>query len=148
MNKVELEQELKYSNNQYNFKDVLSIHLILDLISKFIGKDDMKCLFLCSKKMYEFYCNQIKRLKTYEYIEIVYISKINFDRYINLIELDLRGWINIKDYSSISKLEKLENLRLSNTNISDISFLEKNKNIKELKIEKCKILMIIHLYQN
>ena len=44
---------------------------------------------------------------------------------------------NIKDYSIISNLEKLENLNLRYTNISDISFLEKNKNIKELNLKGC-----------
>ena len=34
----------------------------------------------------------------------------------------------------ISKLEKLEKLNLCDTNISDISFLENNKNIKELDL--------------
>ena len=44
---------------------------------------------------------------------------------------------NIKDYSFISKLDKLEILKLSHTNTSDISFLENNKNIKELYLEEC-----------
>jgi len=34
----------------------------------------------------------------------------------------------------ISKWEKLEKLNLCDTNISDISFLENNKNIKELDL--------------
>jgi len=43
----------------------------------------------------------------------------------------------IKDFTPISKLETLENLDISYTNISDISFLVKNKNIKELNLECC-----------
>ena len=143
--------ELYYSNNEFNFKNVLSISLILDLICQFIEEDDMKYLCLCSKKMYEFYCNLIKSLKTIEVkerYEIIYLSKINCGKYINLIELNLRGCQYIKDFSSISKLEKLENLNLLNTNISDISFLEKNKNIKELNLKDVKIFKIFHLYQN
>ena len=42
---------------------------------------------------------------------------------------------NIKEFTPISKLERLEILDVSYTNISDISFLEKNKNIKELYLE-------------
>ena len=144
-------KELYYSNNQFNFKNVLSISLILDLICQFIEVDDMKYLCLCSKKMYEFYCNLIKSLKTIEIkerYEIIYLSKINCGKYINLIELNLRGSQYIKDFSSISKLEKLENLNLSNTNVSDISFLEKNKNIKELNLERCKNIQDYSLYQN
>ena len=44
---------------------------------------------------------------------------------------------NIKDFTLISVLETLENLDVSFTNISDISFLGKNKNIKELNLEGC-----------
>ena len=44
----------------------------------------------------------------------------------------------IKDFSTISKLEKLEILDVGETNISDISFLEKNNNIKELRLNECK----------
>ena len=48
--------------------------------------------------------------------------------------MDLAGSYNIKDYSFISNLAKLENLNLRSANISDISFIVKNKNIKELFI--------------
>jgi len=41
---------------------------------------------------------------------------------------------NIQDFIPISKLEGLEILYVGDTNISDISFLEKNKNIKELNL--------------
>ena len=44
---------------------------------------------------------------------------------------------NIKEFTPISKLERLEILDVSYTNISDISLLEKNKNIKELYLENC-----------
>ena len=44
-NNEELEEikELKYSNNQYNFKNVLFIQLVLDQVFKFMEKDDIKC---------------------------------------------------------------------------------------------------------
>ena len=45
---------------------------------------------------------------------------------------------NIKDFNPISKVEKLEDLDVSFTNISDISFLEKNKNVKQLNLYSCK----------
>ena len=48
------------------------------------------------------------------------------------------GCKNIKDFTIISKLEKLEYLNVSDTNISDISFLEKNKNIKFFNLHGCK----------
>jgi len=44
---------------------------------------------------------------------------------------------NIKNFTPISKFERLEKLDVSYTNISDISFLEKNKNIKELYLYYC-----------
>ena len=139
-NKVNLTQNraLKYSNNQYNFKNVLAIPLLLDKIFKFMEKEDIKCLSLCCKKIYHLYCSQIKKLKIKEDIEASNISKIKFDKYEYLIELDLKWCRNIKDYSIISNLEKLEYLNLYHTNISDISFLEKNKNIKTLDLEGCK----------
>ena len=91
---------------------------------------------LCGfKKIYGLYCNQIKKLKIKEDIEISKVSNIKIDKYKNLIELDLSGSKNIKDYSFISKLEKLENLNLYFTNISDISFLEQNKNIKRIRFK-------------
>ena len=140
MNNIDLvlNKELKYSNNQYNFKNVLSIPLILDQINKFLKKDDIRCLSLCSKEIYQLYCNQISKLKIKEDIEISKVLNIKFDKYKNLIELDLSECRYIKDYSFISKLEKLENLNLSYTNISDISFLEQNKNIKEIDLSGCK----------
>ena len=140
MNIIDLEnnKNLKYSKNQYNFKNVLSILLILEKIFQFMEKDDKICLSLCHKKIYQLYCNQIKRLKIKEDFEISNISDIKLDKYKNLIELNLEGCNNIKDYSFISNLEKLENLNLFWSNISDISFLEKNKIIKELNIGNCK----------
>ena len=85
-NNEELEEikELKYSNNQYNFKNVLSIPLILDQIFKFIEKDDIKCLSLCSKKIYQLYCSQIKKLKIKKGVEISNILN-KIDKYKNLI---------------------------------------------------------------
>ena len=134
-NKVDLDQnrESKYSNNQYNFEKIFNI-LILDQIFQFIEKDGIKCLSWCSKKIYQFYCKQVKKLKIKRNIVESNISNIKFDKYVNLIELDLEECENIKDYSFISKLEKLEKLNLCDTNISDISFLENNKNIKELDL--------------
>ena len=73
------------SNNQYNFENVLAIPIILDQIFKFLEKDDIKCLSLCSKKIYQLFCNQIKKLKKKEDVEISNISNIKFEEYKNLI---------------------------------------------------------------
>ena len=126
-------KELKYNNNQYNYKNVLNIPLILNQILKFMNNLDAKCLSLCSKDIYQLYCNQIKKLKLNEDIKEIEIIKL-LNKYEYVIELDLSGCENIKDYSIISKLDKLEKLNFRCTNISDISFLENNKNIKELKL--------------
>ena len=45
--------------------------------------------------------------------------------------------LRIDDFSPISKCNKLEILKLFNTNISDISILENNKNLKELDLIRC-----------
>ena len=47
--------------------------------------------------------------------------------------------LKIEDYMPISLLDKLEILDICNTNISDISFLEKNKNIKYLDLSSTTI---------
>ena len=140
MNKVDLVQnrESRNSNNQYNYKNVLEIPLILNQIFQFMEKDDIKALSLGAKKIYQLYCEQVKKLKIKEDIEESNIRNIKFDKYKDFIELNLEGCFNIKDYSFISKLEKLENLNLCLTNILDISFLENNKNIKELNLVGCK----------
>ena len=44
---------------------------------------------------------------------------------------------NIKDLTYISKIKKLEILDMHCTNITNISFLENNKNIKKLYIHNC-----------
>ena len=69
MNKVDLYQnrESKYSNNQYNFKNVFEIKLILNQIFQFMEKDDIKSLSLGAKKIYRLYCEQIKKLKKKRY---------------------------------------------------------------------------------
>ena len=128
---------LEYSNKNYNFEIVLSIPIILDQIFQFLEKENIKCLSLCSKKIYSFYCNQIKKLKIREDVDLSNILNIILYKYVNLCELDLEGCVLIEDFWIISKLEKLENLNLSKTNVSDISFIEKNKNIKKLNLEGC-----------
>ena len=122
--------------------------------------EDIKSLSLCNRKIYQLYCNQIKKIKINRINKRINIVKIK-DKYANINNLDLSecsdllsisffeeinnikelrldGCYNIKDFSIISKLEKLEILDISYTYISDISFLEKNKNIKELKMVLCK----------
>ena len=137
MNKVDLNKDRESKYYQYNFKNVLEIPLILNQIYQFMEKDDIKGLSLCTKKAYELYCELVKKLKIKEHIEESNITNIKFGKYKDLIELNLGGCENIKDYSFISKLEKLENLHLCYTNISDISFLEKINSIKELNLKEC-----------
>ena len=65
MNKVDLAQnrESKYSNNQYNFKNIFEIPLILKQIFQFMEKDDIKSLSLCTRKIYQLHCEQVKKLE-------------------------------------------------------------------------------------
>ena len=130
-------EELKYFNKNYNFNSVLSVPIILNQIFQFLDKDKVKCLSLCNKKIYQIYCNQVKKLRIKRKAEISNIQVL-INKYENFNNLDLSGCKNIKDFTIISKLEKLENLNVTYTNISDISFLEKNKNIKELYLYECK----------
>ena len=86
-NKEYLDQnrESKCYNNQYNFKNVLEIPLILNQIFQFMETDDIKGLSLCNKKIHQFYCEQVKKLKIKEDIEESNISNIKFDKYKDLI---------------------------------------------------------------
>ena len=61
--KFNYNKELKYNNNQYNYKKVLDIPLILNQLFKFMNNKDSKCLSLCSKDIYLLYCNQIRKIK-------------------------------------------------------------------------------------
>ena len=60
------------------------------------------------------------------------------DRYKNVNILNLSGCRNIKDFTPISKIERLKILNVNETYISDISFLEKNKYIIDLNLFGCK----------
>jgi len=73
------------------------------------------------------------------YDTIIEELKKKFPEHTNFIikGLNLEECQNIKDFSFISKLEKLECLNPSFTDIYYISFLEKNANIKELYLERC-----------
>ena len=121
-----IKEELKSFNENYNFENALSIPLILNQICQFLNKDNIKFLSLCNKKIYLLYCNQIKKLKINKEAQISNLQ-ILIDKYDNINNLDLSHCKNIKDFIPLSKLEKLEILNIGFTNISDISFLEKNK---------------------
>ena len=172
------EKEFKYSNNRPDFNNILSIPLILNQVFLFIGRDDIKSLSLCNKKLYQQYCKQIKKITLIQYSS--YLSETKLDKYENTIEFNVEksinlfqhsarwkdNWMkakwrdiidisflknnknlkilnlycckNIKDFSLISFLEKLEELYINVKNITDISFLKTNKNIKILNLRGCK----------
>ena len=122
-------EELKNYNGNYNFESALSIPLILNQICQFLNRDNIKLLSLCNKNIYLIYCKQIKKLKINKGAQTSNIQ-ILIDKYDNINNLDLSDCKNIEDFTPISKLERLkrlEILNISKTNISDISFLEKNK---------------------
>jgi len=96
-------EELKSSVNKCNFKNILSIPLIINQINQFLDKDNENCLYLCSKNIYQIYCNQIKKLTLKEDIEPSNLLKFNFDKYKNVVKLDLCHCLNIIDFSFILK---------------------------------------------
>ena len=69
MNKVYLDQNRESKYYQYNYKNVFEIPLILKQIFQFMEKDDIKVFSLCNKKIYQLYCERIKKLKLKEDIE-------------------------------------------------------------------------------
>ena len=111
---------MENSINQNNFEHLLlSIGSFNDIIFQFLEKDDINSLSICSKRLNQFYCNQITKLKI-----LIYLETFNKPKYKNLISLNLEGCKSNNDFSFISKLDKLEELNLRETRISDISFLE------------------------
>ena len=150
------ENNLKYSNNNYG--DIIFIPLIFDQIIKFIDNTDKMNLYLCNKKSYKLYCNQITKLKiekkakqsqiinvlnkykNIEYLEINDCDDISFlDENCNIKSLILNQKagcnLKIKDFIPLTKLDKLEILDIStSTEINNISFLKYIKNLKELHL--------------
>ena len=68
-NCFENKNNLEYSNND-NYGNIIFIPLILDQLFQFLDDYDKKNLYLCNKKLYQLYCNQIVKLK-------IFITSIN-----------------------------------------------------------------------
>ena len=155
-NCFENENNLEYSNND-NYGNIIFIPLIFVQIFQFLDDYDKKNLFLCNKKFYQLYCNQITELiiydkvnkskvkktlnkyKNVESLKIVDCNDISFlDENCNIKSLNLRGHFNcalkIKDFSPLFRLNKLEILDIHFTDITNISFLKNIKNLKELHL--------------
>ena len=98
-----------------------------------------QCLNICNIKIYKLYCDQVKELIINKKAKIPNL-KLLIDKYDNANKLDLSDCQNIKDFAPVSKLERLEILDINSTNISDISFLGRNKNIKVLKLYSCEFI--------
>jgi len=128
--------EKKYFCNNDNFEKFFSSKFILSEFYKFLDKDDIKHFCLLIKKIYTKSCELIKTLKINKEAETLNLESL-FKKYHDINNLDLSKCKIIKDFRPISKLKELTNLNASNINISDISFLEKNKKLKELNLEFC-----------
>ena len=101
--------DMKNSKNQYNYKKVICIPIILNHIFQFSTNDDIKSLKMCCKRICKLYYEQVTKLKLNRNIQTRNILKIK-ERYINLRELDLSECKKITNYSFISKFEFLEKL--------------------------------------
>jgi hypothetical protein len=99
-------------------------------------EEEGKSFSLCSKKIYQVYCKQIEKLIIMTHSEMPNIGVL-IDKYNNAKNLKFICCYEIKDFTYISKLERLENLAFYRTNISNISFLESSKNLRQLRIECC-----------
>ena len=55
----------------------------------------------------------------------------------NIKRLSLSYCYKVNNFLPISKLDKLESLNLTKTKVSDLSFLEANKKLRELNIDGC-----------
>ena len=81
----------------------------------------------------------LERNKNIKHLELCKNHKVRFD-----INIDT----HIKDFSPISKLDKLEILHIEDENIFGLYFLENNKNIINLNGCFYFIILILHLYLN
>ena len=119
----------KHINNNYNkncFEKTLSIPLILNQIFHFLDKNDIKSLNLYNKKIYKLYCDQVKELIIDKNAEMPNLKSL-IDKYDNTNKLVLSECQNIKDFTPLFQLERLEILDINSTNISDISLISKIK---------------------
>ena len=119
----------------------------MNQILQYLDRDNIKSLILCNKKIYQLYCNLVKKIKIDKKDDTLNLQII-IDKYENINNLDISYCKNIKDFTPISKLERLEILDLSETDIFAISFIEKNKNIKELNLYSCYNIVDFILYLN
>ena len=101
-NCFENENNLLNSDNN-NYGNIIFIPLILDQIIQFLDDYDKKNLYLCNKKFYQLYCNQI--------IELIIYDKVN----------------KSKVKKTLNKYKNVESLKIVDCN--DISFLDENCNI-------------------
>ena len=129
MSNTNINEEIKYLNRNYNFENAFTIEIVLSELYKFLDKDDIKRFYLLNENIHKSHCNQIKALKINKGAETLNLEKL-FKDYNNINNLDLSECNKIKDFTPISKFKKLTNLNVSYTNISDISFLENNKKLK------------------
>ena len=119
----------KHININYNkncFEKTLSIPLTLNQIFHFLDKNDIKSLNLCNKKIYKLYCDQVKELIIDKNAEMPNLKSL-IDKYDNTNKLVLSECQNIKDFTPLFQLERLEILDFNSTNISDISLISKIK---------------------
>ena len=110
------------SDSQYDFKKILSIPLILNQILQFLGIDDIKSINLCFKMINQLYYELATKLKLEVNIDASTISYFKMEKYKNIRKFDLENCYKIEDFTIILKFKQLEDLNLSNKNISDISF--------------------------
>ena len=122
-------KEFKYCINKYDFKNILSIPLILNKIFLFSERDDIKSLSLCNKSLYQNYCKQIKTITLIKYP--TWISEIKFDKYENIQEFNIEKSMKLFNFANRWK-EGVSKLKWSD--IINISFLKNNKNIIILRI--------------
>ena len=73
-NKNKNEEEIRYSNREYNFKKVLCIPIILNQILLFSEKNEIQSLKLCYKRIKEIFYEQVTQIKLKKGINLCVLS--------------------------------------------------------------------------
>ena len=116
---------------KYNFENNFSVLLILNQTFQFLDKDNIEYLALCNKKIYRLYCEQVIKIKINKEADKLNLQTIIY-KYDNIYNLDLSDCKKIKDFTPISKLERLQIINFNNKCI-DIKDFTPISNLERLE---------------
>ena len=116
------------SDNQESFiEKVFKVELLSNLIASFLLPEEKGPFFSANKKLHSFYRNSIKELKSH----IILKSPQIIDRFLYLQKIEICGRKSV-DFSFLKKPKNLEQLKLKEVSVKDISVLSNLTGLKSL----------------